>query len=123
MYNGLCSFMHVMHFVVVYMSCALIYRVIVFHNLIVSNVLNNELCSSLDSDMKFVEKLRAKCRAEVARYGPHDIKKMTDTDMLGVLYKKYVVGLGILNLSEEEEHYLVLMELIVWRRLTVLWFA
>ena len=108
-----------MRFVVMCM----IYLIIVFHDLIVSNVLNNELCSSLDSDMKFVEKLRAMCRAEVARYGPHDIKEMTDTDMLGVLYKKYVVGLGILNLSEEEEHYLVLMELIVWRRLTVLWFA
>ena len=70
----------------------------------------------------FIEMLRGKCRAEVTRYAPHDIAKMTDTEVLGVLYKQYVLGLGILNLNQEEEQYLMLMELVVWRRLTVLWF-
>ena len=75
------------------------------------------------SSSSFLEALRLKCRVDVARYTPHDINEMTNTDLLGYLYKQYVLGLGIINLTDEEEHYLHIMELVVWRSLTMLWFA
>ena len=73
--------------------------------------------------MKIMLRLRQKCRPEVAQYGHDDVAQMDDKEKLGQMYKFYVLGGGLLNLNVFEEEYCVLMELVVWWRLTVLCFA